>query len=116
MRFTRTASVVVTLGILLAACAPASQPAALTVFAAASLTEAFTDIGAQFEAAHQGVDVVFNFGGSNQLAQQLGQGAPADVFASANPAQMQVAIEAGRVISGAQQIFVRNRLGCAWER
>lgn len=91
--------------------APAElEPADLTVFAAASLTEAFTEIGQQFQAAHPGVTVTFNFAGSQQLAQQLGQGAPADVFASANNTQMGVAIEAGRVISGTQQTFVRNRL------
>ena len=88
----------------------ALEPADLTVFAAASLTESFTEIGQIFETAHPGVHVTFNFAGSQQLAQQLGQGAPADVFASANNTQMGVAIEAGRVISGAQQTFVRNRL------
>ncbi len=91
--------------------APAGlAPADLTVFAAASLTEAFTEIGRQFETEHPGVRVTFNFAGSQQLVQQLGQGAPADVFASANNKQMGVAIEAGRVISGTQQTFVRNRL------
>ncbi|MEW5960227.1 MAG: molybdate ABC transporter substrate-binding protein [Chloroflexota bacterium] len=82
----------------------------LTVFAAASLTEAFTEIARQFEAAQSGVSVTFNFAGSQQLAQQLGQGAPADVFASANTAQMDVAIEAGRVAAGAPQFFAHNRL------
>src|SRR5688572_24581398 len=55
----------------------------LTVFAAASLTEAFGAIGRQFEQQH-GVNVAFNFAGSQQLSQQLAQGAEADVFASAN--------------------------------
>jgi molybdate transport system substrate-binding protein len=87
-----------------------SAPRTLTVFAAASLTEAFTEIGEHFEAAHPGVTIVYNFAGSNQLAQQIGQGAPVDVFASANRAQMQAAIDAGRIISGTQQTFVRNRL------
>ncbi len=82
----------------------------LTVFAAASLTEAFTEIGQQFEAVYPGVTVTFNFAGSQQLAQQLGQGAPADVFASANTKQMDVAIEAGRVADGAPQFFAHNRL------
>jgi len=82
----------------------------LTVFAAASLTEAFTEIGRQFEAAYPGVTVTYNFAGSQQLAQQLGQGAPADVFASANTKQMAVAIEAGRVSDGAPQLFAHNRL------
>ncbi len=87
------------------------EPANLTIFAAASLTEAFTEIGRNFSAEHPGVTVTFNFAGSQQLAQQLGQGAPADVFASANQKQMDVAIlEAGRVVSGTAQTFTRNRL------
>ncbi len=87
------------------------EPATLTVFAAASLTDAFNEIGQNFSAEHPGVTVTFNFAGSQQLAQQLGQGAPADVFASANKTQMNVAInEASRVISGTERTFVRNRL------
>lgn len=82
----------------------------LIVFAAASLTEAFTEIGRQFEAANPGVTVTFNFAGSQQLAQQLGQGAPADLFASANTTQMAFAVEAGRVAAGAPQLFAHNRL------
>ncbi|MBI3941587.1 MAG: molybdate ABC transporter substrate-binding protein [Chloroflexi bacterium] len=82
----------------------------LTVFAAASLTEAFTEIGKQFEASHPGSKVVFNFAGSQQLAQQLAQGAPADIFASANKTQMDAAIKAGRVVSGTKRTFARNRL------
>lgn len=80
----------------------------LTVFAAASLTNAFTEIGQRFEAHNPGVKVVFSFAGSQQLAQQINQGAPADVFASANQAQMASAIEGGRI--SAAQIFVLNRL------
>lgn len=95
-----------------AATEPAAEAEAvtLTVFAAASLTDAFSEIGADFSTANPGVTVVFNFAGSNQLATQIGQGAPADVFASANTAQMDVAVEAGRVDAGAPQIFVTNRL------
>lgn len=94
------------------ATAPQSGPASqsLVVFAAASLTDAFQELAEQFKAANPGVDVVFNFAGSQQLAQQLGQGAAADLFASANSAQMQAAIDAGRIISGTQQIFAGNRL------
>jgi len=88
----------------------AHAPTTLTVFAAASLAEAFGDIGRQFETVNPEVTVVFNFGASNQLAQQLGQGAPGDVFASANQAQMDIVIEAGRVLGGAEQTFVKNRL------
>lgn len=87
-----------------------ASPTPLTVFAAASLTEAFTELGQQFEAVNPEVTVSFNFAGSQQLAQQLAQGAPADVFASANTTRMDVVIDAGRVVSGTQQIFVENRL------
>ena len=55
----------------------------VTVFAAASLTESFTTLGKQFEAAHEGTTVAFNFAGSSSLATQIDQGAPADVFAAA---------------------------------
>ncbi|TDB91675.1 molybdate ABC transporter substrate-binding protein [Actinomadura sp. KC216] len=81
----------------------------LTVFAAASLTEAFTALGATFERGRPGVKVRFNFGGSSTLAQQITQGAPADVFASASPATMQTVTDAGDA-SGAPRVFARNRL------
>ena len=94
--------------------APTSAPAAtggeLTVFAAASLTDAFKTIGEQFGAANGGARLTFNFGGSDQLATQITQGAPADVFASANTKQMGVVIKAGEIISGTQKTFARNRL------
>src|SRR4051812_31669400 len=54
----------------------------VTVFAAASLTESFTKIGKDFEAANPGSKMTFNFAGSSALATQVNQGAPADVFAS----------------------------------
>lgn len=60
----------------------------INVFAAASLTEAFTTLGKQFESAHPGVHVVFNFGPSSGLSEQITQGAPADVFASASTSSM----------------------------
>jgi|GEM_PF-315533 len=81
----------------------------LTVFAAASLTEAFIELGKRFDAVHNST-TTFNFAGSQQLAQQLALGAPADVFASANAAQMDKIIRSGQVVSGTQQTFVRNRL------
>lgn len=87
-----------------------ARPVTLTVFAAASLTDAFDEIKGRFEAANPGVTVAYNFAGSNALAQQLGEGAPADVFASANKKQMDVAIDAGRIVTGTTQVFVRNRL------
>lgn len=81
----------------------------LVVFAAASLTEAFTELGQTFE-AQQGVEVVLNFAGSQQLAQQLAQGAAADLFASANEQKMAAVINAGRIDAGSRQIFASNRL------
>jgi molybdate transport system substrate-binding protein len=82
----------------------------LNVFAAASLQDVFTEIGKNFETANPGAKVAFNFAGSQQLAQQIDQGAPADVFAAANMAQMAGVVKSGRVVSGTEQIFVRNRL------
>jgi len=82
----------------------------LTVFAAASLTDAFTEMGAQFESLHPDVQVEFNFAGSQQLAQQLAQGAPGDVFASANEKQMMKAVENGRILPHSPQPFTHNEL------
>lgn len=87
--------------------AQATQP--LIVFAAASLTNAFEEIASGFEAANPGVDVLFNFAGSSDLVAQLSEGAPADVFASANGRQMQAARDAGR-IAGWASTFAQNRL------
>lgn len=67
----------------------------ITVYAAASLTDTFTEIGADFEAANPGVTVRFNFDGSANLVAQIQQGAPADVFASANPENMTKASDEG---------------------
>jgi molybdate transport system substrate-binding protein len=80
----------------------------LTIFTAASLADAFTELGRNYERYNPGVNVVFNFAGSQVLSQQLNQGAPADVFASANAAQMQAAVRGGRVTSS--EVLVRNRL------
>jgi molybdate transport system substrate-binding protein len=82
----------------------------LTAFAAASLTEAFTELGGQFESENPGTEMTFNFAGSQQLAQQIAQGAPADVFASADRKQMDAAIEAGRVDSDNVQALITNQL------
>ena len=82
----------------------------ITVYAAASLRDAFTEIGKGFQAQNPGSKVAFSFGGSQQLAEQIGFGAPADVFASANTKLMDAIIKTTRVISGTQSVFVRNRL------
>lgn len=88
----------------------AQESQTLTVFAAASLTDAFTEIGDTFKADHPGVEIIYNFGGSSALATQLVEGgAPADLFASANSRQMQVAQDGGR-IAGQPVTFVKNRL------
>ena len=87
--------------------APAQQ-ATLTVFAASSLTDAFKEIGQSFE-AEKTIPVAFNFGASTQLRTQLQQGAVADVFASADQAQMNNARGDGS-ITGPDVIFARNRL------
>ncbi|PLS78615.1 MAG: molybdate ABC transporter substrate-binding protein [Chloroflexi bacterium] len=88
---------------------PAGNAGALNVFAAASLAGAFTELAKQFESANTAM-LRLNFAGSQQLAQQIKEGAAADIFASANQRQLAVAIEAGRVGAGTQQIFARNRL------
>jgi molybdate transport system substrate-binding protein len=82
----------------------------LTVFAAASLTESFNALGKTFEGSHPGVKVRFNFGGSSTLAQQIVQGAPADVFAAASPATMKPVTDDGSVSAGGTPVFARNRL------
>ena len=137
MRHIRTLAViwVAVLGLALTACSsssststpsPASTPASgstaasgsaaaasgnitgtITVFAATSLTKAFDKIGAQFEAAHPGVTVKFNYNGSSSLATSINQGAPADVFASAAPKNMETVTSAGNA-SGTAQDFARN--------
>jgi len=87
----------------------------LTVFAAASLTDVFTDLGNQLEKSNPGLDVQFNFAGSSALATQISQGAPADVFASANQPQMKVVTDAGRA-AGDPQVFTQNVLQIAVPR
>jgi molybdate transport system substrate-binding protein len=97
--------------LLLAGCGSNGAPSGsgeITVFAAASLTESFIRIGSDFEAANPGVKVTFNFAGSSALAQQINQGAPVDVFASAAPANMKQVTDAGAPVT-----FARNRLAIA---
>jgi molybdate transport system substrate-binding protein len=81
----------------------------LTVFTAASLTEAFKEMGANIEQANPGTRVIFNFAGSPTLRTQLGQGARADVFASADEPNMQGAQKEGTIASE-PRLFVRNQL------
>ena len=111
--------------LLLAACGGGPQPASpapsaaapaesgtLTVLAAASLTETFTALEKQFEAGHPGVDVKLNFAGSSDLAQQVVNGAPADVFAAASDATMKTVTDAG-LAAGPPTIFATNVLQIA---
>lgn len=101
------------LGLLLLSGCGGSAPTegqTLTIFAAASLTEAFSELATTFEREAGRVDVQLNFAGSQQLAQQLAQGAPADLFASADQQQMEVAIAAGRIAAEAPRQFAGNRM------
>jgi molybdate transport system substrate-binding protein len=82
----------------------------VTVFAAASLTNAFNELAEVFQAQHEGVQIVFNFASSSQLATQLNEGIAADVFAPANATQMQQVIDNGRIEAGTAAWFVSNRL------
>lgn len=86
--------------------ATATVSGTVTVFAAASLREAFTTLANQFEAAHPGVKVKLNFGASSALAQQINQGAPADVFASASTKNMSQVSSAGGAASSSN--FAKN--------
>jgi molybdate transport system substrate-binding protein len=103
----------VVLAVLLGACRGTTigpEARTLTVYAAASLTEAFTEIGEAFEAAHPHVNIVFNFGGSQNLRTQIEQGAPADVFASANAREMEALMVGNLVERDASRVFLSNRL------
>lgn len=82
----------------------------LTVFAAASLNEAFQEKAKFFNKANPSVTVEFSFAGSQQLVQQLSEGAPADVFASADTKQMGIAVQAGRIESSCERTFAHSRL------
>lgn len=97
-------------GLGLMAQAQDEQPVELVVFAAASLTDAFEEIAEAFTAENPHITVLFSFGGSSSLATQLTQGAPADVFASANERQMEVVIESERVLEAVPLIFAENYL------
>jgi molybdate transport system substrate-binding protein len=82
----------------------------LTVSAAASLTNAFKDLGPLFEAAHPGTHVLCNFGASGALLQQIDKGAPVDVFASADQQTMDQAQTKGLVNAAQRRNFVSNTL------
>jgi molybdate transport system substrate-binding protein len=101
-------------GLLVAACgddassgtAPGDE---ITVFAAASLSDSFTEIGKAFEAANPGAKVTFSFAASSELVQQINDGAPADVYASADQANMQKLTGAANA-AGEPEVFATNEL------
>jgi molybdate transport system substrate-binding protein len=101
---------------VIAPAAAQSRPTgAITVSAAASLTDAFTQIGEQFEDKHDGVEVTFNFDASSALVLQIQGGAPVDVFASADDANMDTLVERGDV-TAKPVVFARNKLQIATKR
>jgi molybdate transport system substrate-binding protein len=122
MRATRLAAPVLLAACLAACGAPdrvdTSDPGSpqgegeVVVFAAASLTETFTELGDRFEATNPGTTVTVSFGGSSALATQITEGAPADVFASASPATMDQVVDADAV-AGEPAVFARNALEIA---
>lgn len=107
-------------GVVLTACGSSAGEAAngvglegeVLVSAAASLTDAFAVVEEAFETANPGVDVVLNLGPSSGLREQILEGAPVDVFASANISNMDQVVEAGEV-AGDPHVFVRNLLQIA---
>lgn len=120
----RLGAVFVAVGLLLAGCGSSDEGASdqtgtpppeertLTVLAAASLTDSFTALEKKFEAAHPGVDVKISFAGSSALVQQITNGAPADVFASADEKNMKKVTDAG-LADGTPEIFATNQLQIA---
>lgn len=89
---------------------PEPEPQTLTVFAAASLTDAFIEISAAFDAANPGVTTTFNFAGSQALRTQIEEGAPADVFASASSKEMDTLVTGAFVGTDVSQVFLSNKL------
>jgi molybdate transport system substrate-binding protein len=102
-----TASLLVAPG--LAACAGRDDEQQLTVFGAASLTEAFTSLADDFEKDHPDVDVKLSFGSSTDLATQVNEGSPADVLATADEKSMEVAADEGNIDDDPTQ-FATNTL------
>ena len=113
MKIRRFIFLAVLLVFLLSACSGDSANSdrrTLTIYAAASLTDAFTELGQAFETFHPRVTVVFNFGGSQNLRTQIEQGAPADLFASANNKEMYTLVMQNKVAADAPKVFLTNRL------
>jgi molybdate transport system substrate-binding protein len=102
------ASIAVALGLIVSG-SGSLPPATLTVFAAASLTDAFEELGTMLQREHPGLEVRFNFAGSQQLAVQLEQGAQADVFASADQRWMSY-LQERKLLGESPAVFAHNRL------
>jgi molybdate transport system substrate-binding protein len=98
------------LTVLLAVAVSNANAAELIVSAAASLTNAFTELGKAFERENSGMKVVMNFGGSGQLLQQIDRGAPVDVFASADQITMDRAEQKNLILPATRRDFARNAL------
>jgi molybdate transport system substrate-binding protein len=114
----RNRLVVTVVAVLLAACggngatgstSPSSLGGTVDVFAAASLTDAFNALGAAFHQANPGVTLKFNFAGTPTLVTQIEQGAPADVFASADTTNMD-RLNGDGFTTGTSRVFARNKL------
>lgn len=117
LRLTWLGVLVVSCGLLLPGCQPlppTQKPVTITVSAAADLTYAFTEIGRQFE-AETGHKVVFNFGSTGQLSQQIEQGAPVDLFAAANVSYIEELERKGLILPGTRQLYARGRI-TLWTR
>src|SRR4029077_16616390 len=112
LRLSISAFLVLSIGLLLGGgfvpkVVSAASTGSLTIFAAASLTDAYTVLGKVMEQRNLGLHVIFNFAGSQQLATQIEQGAKADVFASADQRWMDYVRERG-LVAGTPREFVRN--------
>ncbi|MCJ7439215.1 MAG: molybdate ABC transporter substrate-binding protein [Acidimicrobiia bacterium] len=92
----------------------AGASGSITVFAASSLTDAFTKLGRDFQRSHPDTTISFSFNASSALATQIDEGAPVDVFASADATNMKKVVDAG-AIGGRPVVFARNRLEIAVE-
>jgi molybdate transport system substrate-binding protein len=122
-------ALICTLAVVIAACTPpvasspngeaspvlparteASQATSLTVFAAASLTDAFREVAQAFEAAHPGTQVILNFAGSQRLAIMVEQGATADIFAAADGRSVDRLVAAHLIDPGVPVTFARNKM------
>jgi len=111
MRLARVLIALVAGSAAAAGCGDAGGDGEVRVFAAASLTDAFTELASAFEATHAGTDVVVSFGSSSSLREQVLAGAPADVFASADASHVDALVDAGAAVD--PRVFATNELQIA---